>query len=86
MPLSRVDADEVLRRGYIPSPLVRVSAGCDVAESLLRLSALDPLVSEVLADADVLGSLPSAGGVVSPLDASCAILVHWGRYLLSEAL
>ncbi len=55
-----------------------------------HLAILDDFVGKVLLDVDVLRLLPPADYVVTPLDARCILLVHWGErclgppYLLEE--
>jgi hypothetical protein len=41
-------------------------------------------MSKVLADINVIGSFTSSDDVVAPLDARCAVLVHWCGLLLSD--
>ena len=50
-----------------------------------EVSILDGLMSKVLANIDVLGSLAAADNIVSPSNACCVVLVHRRRAILGES-
>jgi hypothetical protein len=67
--------------------LVMISASCSVVGTFLpqdEVSILDGLVSKVLADIDLLGSLAAADNIVSTFNACRVVLVHRRRAILGE--
>ena len=50
-----------------------------------EVSILDGLVSKVLADINLLGSLAAADNIVSLFNACCVVLVHRRRAILGES-
>jgi hypothetical protein len=79
------------------SSLVRMSASCDVVETLisfispfritdqLHLSVSNHFMSKVLVHVNVSGWFPSGDDVVAPLNARYVVLLHWCGRLLSKA-
>jgi len=61
----------------------QLEGGSDVDQ--LHVAILDHFMREVLPNVDMLGPLPSANDVVTPLDARSVVLVHRSRGRLGEA-